>query len=76
MGFGLVIRFIDHLQIITTSSYNTIAILHTLQITTAYTITGFSDFVHRPDSKIIRRKTRRFGNWFCFRPTTAHAKPS
>jgi hypothetical protein len=35
-------------------------------------ITGFSDFVHRPDSKLIRRrkkeKTRRFGNWICFRP--------
>jgi hypothetical protein len=28
--------------------------------------TGFSDFVHRPDSKLL--KTQRFGNWICFRP--------
>jgi hypothetical protein len=35
-------------------------------------ITGFSDFVHRPDSNKLKekkkRKTRRFGNWICFRP--------
>jgi hypothetical protein len=28
--------------------------------------TGFSDFVHRPDSKLLI--TQRFGNWICFRP--------
>jgi hypothetical protein len=28
--------------------------------------TGFSDFVHRPDSKLL--KTQCFGNWICFRP--------
>jgi hypothetical protein len=28
--------------------------------------TGFSDFVHRPDSKLL--KTQRFGDWICFRP--------
>jgi hypothetical protein len=34
----------------------------------AHKITGFSDFVHRPDSKQLKEKTRRFGNWICFRP--------
>jgi hypothetical protein len=33
-GRRLVIRFIDHLQIATTSNYGAIANLHTLQITT------------------------------------------
>jgi hypothetical protein len=33
-GFGLEIGFIDHLQVITTNNYNTIANFHTLQITT------------------------------------------
>jgi hypothetical protein len=28
--------------------------------------TGFSDFVYRPDSKLL--KTQRFGNCICFRP--------
>jgi hypothetical protein len=32
-----------------------------------HTINGFSDFVHRPDSKELV-ETRRFGNWICFRP--------
>jgi hypothetical protein len=32
----------------------------------SYRDTGFSDFVHRPDSKLV--KTQRFGNWICFRP--------
>jgi hypothetical protein len=35
MGFGLVIGFIEHLQIITTSNYSTIANSHTCQFTTA-----------------------------------------
>jgi hypothetical protein len=30
------IGFIDHLQVVTTSNYNTIANFHTLQITTAH----------------------------------------
>jgi hypothetical protein len=34
-GFGLVIGFIDHLQIITTSIYNTFTNFHTLQIAAA-----------------------------------------
>jgi hypothetical protein len=36
MGFWLEIGFIYHLRIVTTSNYNTIANLHTLQITTAH----------------------------------------
>jgi hypothetical protein len=36
MGFRLEIGFIDHLQIITTSNYNTIANFHTLQFTAAH----------------------------------------
>jgi hypothetical protein len=37
MGFGLVIVFIEHLQIVTTSSYSAIANSHTLQFTPART---------------------------------------
>jgi hypothetical protein len=32
---------------------------------------GFMDFIHRPDSKILKikkLKSRRFGSWLCFRP--------
>jgi hypothetical protein len=32
MGFELVTRFIDHLQVVTTNNYNTIADFHILQI--------------------------------------------
>jgi hypothetical protein len=35
-GFGLEIGFIDHLQVVTTSEYNTTANFHTSQITTAH----------------------------------------
>jgi hypothetical protein len=37
MGFGLVIGFIVHLQIVTASIYSTIANSHTLQFSTACT---------------------------------------
>jgi hypothetical protein len=33
MGFGLVILFIDHLQIVTTSKYKSLTELHTPDIT-------------------------------------------
>jgi hypothetical protein len=36
-GFGLVIRYIDHLQIVTTSNYSTITNSHTLEFATACT---------------------------------------
>jgi hypothetical protein len=37
VGFGLVIGFIDHIQIVTTSNYNTITNSHNQQFTTAHT---------------------------------------
>jgi hypothetical protein len=37
MGFGLVIGFIDHLQIVATSNYSAVANSRTLQFTTART---------------------------------------
>jgi hypothetical protein len=37
-GFGLDIGFIDHLQVVTTNNYNTIADFHTLQITRAHAV--------------------------------------
>jgi hypothetical protein len=33
MGFGLVIGFIDHLQVVTISNYNSLTELHTQNIT-------------------------------------------
>jgi hypothetical protein len=36
-GFGLVIGFIEHLQIVTTSNYSSTANSHSLQFTTART---------------------------------------
>jgi hypothetical protein len=42
MGFGLVIGFIVHLQIVTTSNYSTIANSHTQQFTTAHTKSSHS----------------------------------
>jgi hypothetical protein len=36
LGFGLEIGFIDRLQVVNTSNYNTISNFHTLQITTAH----------------------------------------
>jgi hypothetical protein len=36
-GFGLVIRFIEHFQIVTTSNYSAIANSHTLQYTISRT---------------------------------------
>jgi hypothetical protein len=49
MGFGLVTRFNDHLctQVVTTYNYNTIANLHTLQITGAHTQSSQSAFTSR-----------------------------
>jgi hypothetical protein len=37
MGFGMVNRFIDHLQVITTNNYNTIADSHTKSPESAFT---------------------------------------
>jgi hypothetical protein len=42
-GFGLIIGYIEHLQIVTTSNYNAIANSHTPQFTTAH-IKVFSVF--------------------------------
>jgi hypothetical protein len=42
MGFGLVIGFIEHLQIVTTSNYSAIANSRTLQFTTARTVCTLS----------------------------------
>jgi hypothetical protein len=36
MGFAMVIGFTEHLQIVTTSTYNALVNLHTLLLTTAH----------------------------------------
>jgi hypothetical protein len=43
LGFGLLIGFVEHLQIITTSNYSAVANSHTLQFTTACTKSSQSD---------------------------------
>jgi hypothetical protein len=37
MGFGVVIGYIEHLQIVATSNYSTVANSHTLQFITSHT---------------------------------------
>jgi hypothetical protein len=45
-GFGLVIAFIDHLQVVIANNYNTIADFQTLQITRAHNLV-FSVYIRR-----------------------------
>jgi hypothetical protein len=42
MGFGLVIRFVAHLQLVTSVNYSTIANSHTLLLTTAHATSSMS----------------------------------
>jgi hypothetical protein len=60
-GFGLVIGFIEQLQIVNISNYSAIANSHTLQFTTAHT--EFSQFVFTSSFLLIDAK-----NVFCLRP--------
>jgi hypothetical protein len=46
-GVGSVIGFTDHLQIVTTSNYDAIANLYTLQITEAHATSSQSAFTSR-----------------------------
>jgi hypothetical protein len=46
-GFGLVIGYTEHLQIVTTSNYNAIDNLHNLQITIAHAKPSQSAFTSR-----------------------------
>jgi uncharacterized PurR-regulated membrane protein YhhQ (DUF165 family) len=61
MGFGLVIGFIEHLQIVTTSNYSATANSHTLKFTTAHT--NSSQFVFTSRFLVTDRK-----NVLCLRP--------
>jgi hypothetical protein len=47
MGFGLEVGFIDHLDIVTTSNYNAITDLHTLQFAAAHAKPSQSAFTSR-----------------------------
>jgi hypothetical protein len=49
--FGLEIRFIDHLQILTANHYNTIANFHTLPITTTHA-KSFQSFTVSPSRSL------------------------
>jgi hypothetical protein len=60
-GFGLVIGFIDYLQIVTISNYKAIANLHTLQITRTHAKSSPSVFTTRflvtdPNSVLCLRR--------------------
>jgi hypothetical protein len=46
-GFGLVMRFIEILENVTTNNYNTIVNPHTLQFTTAHTKSSSLLYLHR-----------------------------
>jgi hypothetical protein len=51
MGFGLIIVFIEHLQIVTTSNYSAIANSHTLQFNKSSQSAASSPDVHGNGSK-------------------------
>jgi hypothetical protein len=55
MRFLLVIGFIEHLQVVTTSNYSTIANLHTLKFTTARTKSSQSAVQSLPGSGFQRQ---------------------
>jgi hypothetical protein len=54
-GFGLVIGFINHIQVVTTNKYNTVPDLHHLQTTATYTL-GFTDSTSRLPTTDLTQK--------------------